>query len=115
MSTSNPREETAMKGRGTGLLLALSLGACSPYDYSKEVTGFSTGVDQIKTAVTSGYANLAADQLALIQLEQLDTRAPLLLSPSLPFLVRSKAATKAPCVLLGPNQAVPFRAEIQEI
>lgn len=102
-----------MKARGTGLLLALGLGACSPYEYSKEVTGFSTGVDQIKTAVTSGYANLAADRLALLQLELLDTRAPIELTQSCPYLVRPVAATKAPCLLLRHNQAVPSPTELE--
>jgi hypothetical protein len=51
--------EAAMNGKH--LLLALSLGACSPYEYSKEVAGFSTGIDQLAAAIEGGYANIPTD------------------------------------------------------
>jgi hypothetical protein len=67
--------------RLTWLLLLCATG-CSPYNYSKEVSDFSTGVDKLSTAFTSGYDGLEGDHASTLQVKAADTRAPLTLSPS---------------------------------
>src|SRR5215472_11559664 len=50
-------------------LLLSGLAACSPYNFSQEIGAVSTGVDQLSDGFTSGYAALAADRAAKVQLE----------------------------------------------
>jgi len=56
-------------------LIVLGLAACSPYSYPKEVAAISTGVNQLSDAFTSGYAALASDRAAALQLDLIDARA----------------------------------------
>jgi hypothetical protein len=72
--------EAAMNGKY--LLLALSLGACSPYEYSKEVAGFSTGIDQLAAAIEGGYANIPADLANATRQRLVDGRLVVNVAPS---------------------------------
>lgn len=56
-------------------LLLFALAACSPYSFSNEVAGFSTGVDALSSGFTEGFAALAADHATTAQLEMIESRA----------------------------------------
>src|SRR5262249_10581611 len=61
----------------------LSLAACSsPYEYSKEVGGFGTGVDHVSGAITDGFTGLSAEQAAELELAIIDKRPKLILTAS---------------------------------
>jgi hypothetical protein len=61
-------------------LLLFGLAACSPYSFSKEVTDFSTGVDQLSNAFTSGFTVLAADRAATTELKLTGARSEVAIS-----------------------------------
>jgi hypothetical protein len=61
-------------------LLLFGLAACSPYNFSKEVADFSTGVDQLSGAFTDGFNALAVDRATTAQLELTKTRPKLALA-----------------------------------
>jgi outer membrane murein-binding lipoprotein Lpp len=78
-------------------LAALLLSGCSPYEYSNEVSALSTGVDQLSSAVTTGYANLTADQAAQLQLAMVDKKLPVTIAKSC-FTVKA-TIDSPPCML----------------
>ncbi len=90
-------------------LLLASVAACSPYQYSTEVKGISTGVDKLADAVTSGFANLAADREAVRQQSLMDKRARI-------AMVRDcavpAAAAKHRCMLLTDPETPPAPAPV---
>jgi hypothetical protein len=63
-------------------LVVCGLAACSPYSYPKEVSAISTGVTQISDGFTSGYAALASDRAAQLQLGLIDARARVIVPTS---------------------------------
>jgi hypothetical protein len=57
-------------------------GCSSPYQFSNEITSFSTGVDNVRSAYTTGYDNLATDRQTLQTLNFNDTSAKIKLANS---------------------------------
>jgi hypothetical protein len=64
------------------LALSVTVGCSSPYQFSNEISTFSTGVDNLRSAYTTGYSNLATDRQTLQTLNFDDTSAKLLLARS---------------------------------
>jgi hypothetical protein len=98
-------EENAM--RPLSIVPLLGLVACSPYSFQKEVSAFTTGVNQLSDAFTSGYGNLATDQAALIQLQLTDAHASISITPSCDLLPSSVPASQQPCALYAKNGPAP--------
>jgi hypothetical protein len=88
----------------THLLLALCLGACSPYEYAKEVTGFSAGVDQLAAAIEGGYAAVPADLASATRQRLVDKRLVVNVAPN---CGRSRASNQQPCGFYGFREAEP--------
>jgi hypothetical protein len=55
--------------------LLLCIAGCSPYDYAKQVTDFSSGVDRVSASFNAASAQLATDRATEVQLELIDARA----------------------------------------
>ena len=89
------------------LLLALCLGACSPYEYSKEIAGFGAGIEQLAAAFDSGYANLAADHASATRQRLLDKRPVINIAPSCAVTVGPGARSQQPCALYGFGEPEP--------
>jgi hypothetical protein len=64
------------------LALSFIVGCSSPYQFSNEINSFSTGVDNVRNAYTTGYSNLATDRQTLQTLNFNDTLAKLKLAES---------------------------------
>jgi hypothetical protein len=64
------------------LALTFIAGCSSPYQFSNEIGSFSTGVDNVSSAYTTGYNNLANDHQTLQTLILNDTSAKLRLATS---------------------------------
>lgn len=90
------------------------LAGCSPYNFQKDVTAFSTGVDQVSNAFASGYVNLAADQEAQTQLALTNSRATVLIAPSCGIAVGSTPQSQLPCELYPNGSSAPTLMDIQK-
>ena len=88
--------------------LVLGLAACSPYGFSKEITAFSQGVDSLSSGFADGYAQLAADREAVLELDLTGARAPVAISPSC-----SDARINAPCLVFKRGAAEPKATPIE--
>jgi hypothetical protein len=96
-------------------LLIVSLGACSPYQYSKEISTFSGGIDQISGAFTSGYANLAADRITMIEQNLIDDKARVAIPQSCLVPVKHDAKTRQPCILFAEGRDEPQLTHIERL
>jgi hypothetical protein len=85
------------------------LAACSPYSYPKEVSAISTGVDQLSDGFTSGYAALAADRTAQVQLDLTSARAKVTLPKSC-----SNPQSQLPCTLYRFGGTEPTLSAIEQ-
>jgi hypothetical protein len=95
-------------------LALIALAACSPYDFSKEVGTFNTGVDQLSNGFTSGYAALAADRAALAQLDLTGTRAKVVIATSCLAIPAKSSQTETPCALYRSGDSPPALSEIEQ-
>ncbi|MBS0521860.1 MAG: hypothetical protein JSR90_24410 [Proteobacteria bacterium] len=86
---------------------AIALAACSPYRYSTEVGKFSTSVDTLASAFTSGYDAPTSDRTAALQIQLIDERAPVVLSPGCALRPGRLPDSKAPCAVLRATAPVP--------
>jgi hypothetical protein len=93
-------------------LLLVCLAACSPYNFSNEVSTFSTAVDQLYGGFTSGYAALAADRAALVQLDLTGTRAKVAVATS--CLDVPPSQNQSPCALYRLNGTPPALLGIEQ-
>jgi hypothetical protein len=95
-------------------LAVVALAACSPYDFSKEVGAFSTGVDQLSSGFTSGYTALAVDRVALLQLELTAARAKVALATSCLALPSKSSQNEIPCALYRVGDTPPALSKIEQ-
>lgn len=95
-------------------LALITLAACSPYDFSKEVSAFSTGVDQLSNGFTSGYTTLAADRASLVNLELTSRRAKVAMTTSCLALPSKSAQNEVPCVLYPSGDSPPTLSKIEQ-
>jgi hypothetical protein len=95
-------------------VVLIGLAACSPYDFSKEVGAFSTGVDQLSSGFTSGYTALAADRAALVQLDLTTTRAKVVMATSCLALPSKSSQNEIPCALYRLGDSPPARSKIEQ-
>ena len=95
-------------------LTPVALTTCSPYDFSKEVGAFSTGVDQLSSGFTSGYTALASDRAALVQLELTSSRARVAMATSCLALASESAQSEVPCVLYRSGDNPPTLTKIEK-
>jgi hypothetical protein len=95
-------------------LLLLGLPACSPYNFSREVSGFGSGVEQLSNGFAAGYAALAADRAALAQLELTSRRARVALVESCLALPVKSVQTQAPCALYPMGGTPPSLMTIEQ-
>jgi hypothetical protein len=56
-------------------ILLLGVAACSPYNYSKEVSAFDAGVTSLSDGFNAGYTALATNRLTEVKLELINTRS----------------------------------------
>src|SRR5882724_5749420 len=84
-------------------LLLLSVAACSPYSFPREVSAVSTSVDQLSSAYTTGVGQLAADRAAKTHRALLGARTEVGVSDS--CLVLTPSAD--PCVVIKPGEPQP--------
>jgi len=94
-------------------LLLSSLAACSPYNFSKEVSAVSIGVDQLSDGFTSGYAALAADRATKVQLELTGARAKVGLATSCLVPAPSSSKDQVPCALFRLGGTPPALSGIE--
>jgi len=99
--------------RTPGLLLAVCLAACSPYEYSKEAAGFGAGVDHLAAAFDAGYANLAVDQASATRQRLLDKRPVIHMTRSCGAPVGPSALSQQPCALYGAGDKEPTLPDLQ--
>jgi hypothetical protein len=85
-------------------LMPLCIAGCSPYNYAREVTDFSTGVDDVASGYAAGYAALATDRAAAVQHALADSHARVKTSPScLEAPDPTVPGSDAPCLVFGFN------------
>jgi hypothetical protein len=90
--------------------------ACSPYNFSPEVTGFSSGVDKVAQGFAATDTALATDRETEVELKLTDTRARVVKSPSCEVPVsKGVAGSAAPCELYrqGGTATQPSAVEIR--
>ena len=95
-------------------LVLLSLGACSPYPFSKEVSGISTGVDQVSTGFTAGYAALMADRAASAQYQLTARRSKASLAASCGVPVGKSPDSQLPCVVFPAGDTPPGLTKVEQ-
>jgi hypothetical protein len=64
------------------LVLLFGVAACSPYNYSKEVTSFSTSVDTLAGTIITAYDAPSVDDAAALQVRLIDRRGPVKITGS---------------------------------
>lgn len=87
-----------------GLLAAsicAAVGACSPYNYSKEISAFSTGVDGLATSVTAGHDELVNDEYANRKQDLILNRRAVALSTTCGDGAGTSAKDAQPCAVQG--------------
>jgi hypothetical protein len=95
--------------------LLVGLAACSsPYNFSREVGAFGTGVAQLSDGFNSGYAALAADRAALAQLQLTGNRAKVAIAKSCFAIPRQSSQNEVPCELYRSGGSPPARSEIEQ-
>src|SRR3954470_5876724 len=82
----------------------LSLTACSPYQFAKEIGGLNAGVDHIAAAFDGGYANFAIDRAAARERQMIDARAKVAVAASCNFYA---AEDPRPCALFPRGSDAP--------
>jgi hypothetical protein len=95
-------------------IVVVFLAGCTPYDFGKEIGSFSTGVDQLSAAFTTGYANLAADLSSQRQLSLDDSKAKVLIARSCAVPVSTLAQSQEPCALYSSRQSAPVLTDLQK-
>src|SRR5689334_7593343 len=80
-------------------LVASALTACSPYNYSKEISDFSKDVDQVAQSYKDGYTGLASDYAAQTRRLRILDRAYLELSASCRVPVSDVEGSAEVCTL----------------
>lgn|SRR5579859_77121 len=93
-------------------LVMIGMTACSPYAFQQEVTSFSTSVDQLSDAVTSGYTNLASDRAAKNEFELTSTRAKVFVAASCGVPITKD---NQPCELFRSGLPEPTAMRAQEL
>ena len=89
------------------LLALFGLAACSPYSFPKEVAAIGMGVDQLSDGYAAGFAGLAADRAATVQLDLTGSRAKVAMASS--CLAAKPQNDQVPCELFrfgGPAPAL---------
>ena len=96
-------------------ILLLSVAACSPYSFPKEVSAISTGVDQLSSGFTDGYTALAADRATQTELDLTATRAKVAISDSCYAPLPTMSEYSKPCELFksGTSEPKPMAIELQ--
>jgi hypothetical protein len=94
--------------------LLVGLAGCSPYNFSREVGAFSTGVDQLSDGFNSGYAALAADRAALAQLQLTSDRARVAIAKSCFALPGRSSQNEAPCALYRSGDSPSVLSEVEQ-
>jgi hypothetical protein len=95
-------------------LALVGLAACSPYDFSKEVSAVGTGVDQLSDGFTSGYAALAADRAAEAQLDLTGSRARVAMASSCLVPAPKSSQDQIPCGLYRFGASPPGLSGIEQ-
>lgn len=95
-------------------LWLVGVAACSPYVFSGEITTVSTGVDQVANGFTAGYASLAADRAAQVQLALTETRAKADIPRSCLVPVGPSPESQAPCLLFTHGSAEPALTAVEQ-
>lgn len=97
-------------------IVLLGVSACSPYNFSPEVTGFGSGVDKVAQGFAATDTALATDREDEVELKLTDTRARVVKSPSCEVPVsKGVAGSAAPCELYrqGGTATQPSADEIR--
>jgi hypothetical protein len=90
------------------LALTFIAGCSSPYQFSNEISSFSTGVDNVSGAYTIGYSNLANDHHALQTLTFDDTSPKLQLADS---CIPGQSKASSPCDLYREGGPQPSQSD----
>ena len=102
-------------GIGFFCLLAAALAGCSPYNFSSQVTEFSSGVDKLSTGFNATATALATDRENEVEAKLAAARDKVVASPACDVAV-NKAVTgsEAPCLLYraGGQPSAPSAIEV---
>src|SRR5947209_13873163 len=95
-------------------LVLLGLASCSPYSFPREVGAIGTGVDQLQNGFTSGFAALAADRTARIELELTGSRAKVAMASACLASPADAAQSRIPCELYRFGTPAPALSLIEQ-
>ncbi|MFL5266203.1 MAG: hypothetical protein ACJ8AH_06315 [Stellaceae bacterium] len=99
---------------GARWIILAFLAGCAPYDFGNEVRNFSTGVDQLSDAFTTGYNNLSRDLAAQTQLSLDDTRAKVSIAASCGGAIGDLPDNQQPCALYRFQGSKPVLTDVQK-
>src|SRR5436305_5970682 len=103
-----------LSGMRLSWLVLLGLAACSPYSFPREVGAIGTGVDQLQNGFTSGFAALAADRTARIELELTGSRAKVAMASACLESPADAAQSRIPCELYRFGTPAPALSLIEQ-
>jgi hypothetical protein len=92
----------------------LGLASCSPYSFPREVGAIGTGVDQLQNGFNSGFAALAADRTARIELELTGSRAKVAMASACLESPVDAAQSRIPCELYRFGTPAPALSLIEQ-
>jgi hypothetical protein len=95
-------------------ILLVGATSCSPYSFPKEVTAISTSVGQLSDGFTSGYAQLAADRAAQIQLDLTGSRAEAVMASSCLSIPSKGSQDLPPCTLFRKGSTPPALSAVEQ-
>jgi hypothetical protein len=96
-------------------LVLVDIAGCSPYNFSQEVGAVSTGVDQLSDGFTLGYAALAADRAAEIQLDLTGSRVKVAMASSCLVPAPKSSQDQVPCGLYRFGGTPPGLSGIEKL
>ena len=95
-------------------LLAFATAGCSPYNFSKEVSAISAGVDQVSTGFTTGFDSLAADRASAMRLQLTATRGKIAIATACFLPPPKPPAEQLPCTVYEQGEEQPMPTAIEQ-
>lgn len=96
------------------VMLLVTLAACSPYSFQKEVTSFSWGVDHLSSGFANGFSALASDRQAKLELDLTTSLSKVSISSSCFAALSEVPPGAAPCELFPTGTTPPALTDIEK-
>lgn len=92
----------------------VSLGACSPYSFQKEITSFSSSVDHLSNGFTNGFAAIVSDRQAKLQLDLTTARSKVSMTSSCLAAPSDLGPNAPPCEVFPTGSTPPSLSDVEK-